>query len=136
MSPSEPLSVTPAALGTAPAGLASTGDPIMCTLWTLAGMPAISLPLLRGANGMPLGVQLVGRRGDDGRLTLHATAAGDAPAAGGSAHVTADRDRTIDPATGLVMATHDQAIVDAMRKRVVELDQGRVVRDQSRGVYS
>ncbi len=38
--------------------------------------------------------------------------------------------------TTILMATHDQAIVDAMRKRVVELDEGRVVRDQSRGVYS
>ena len=38
--------------------------------------------------------------------------------------------------TTVVMATHDQAIVDAMRRRVVELDDGRVVRDQSRGVYS
>jgi cell division transport system ATP-binding protein len=38
--------------------------------------------------------------------------------------------------TTVVMATHDQAIVDAMRKRVVELDKGRVVRDQARGVYS
>jgi cell division transport system ATP-binding protein len=38
--------------------------------------------------------------------------------------------------TTVVMATHDQAIVDAMRKRVIELDRGRVVRDQSRGVYS
>ena len=38
--------------------------------------------------------------------------------------------------TTVVMATHDQAIVDAMRKRVVELEQGKVVRDQSRGVYS
>jgi cell division transport system ATP-binding protein len=38
--------------------------------------------------------------------------------------------------TTVVMATHDQAIVDAMRKRVVELDKGLVVRDQSRGVYS
>jgi cell division transport system ATP-binding protein len=35
-----------------------------------------------------------------------------------------------------VMATHDQAIVDAMRKRVIELDKGHVIRDQSRGVYS
>lgn len=60
--------LTPAALGTAPAGLQSTGDPIMCTLWTLAGMPAISLPLLHGANGLPLGVQLVGRKHDDARL--------------------------------------------------------------------
>jgi cell division transport system ATP-binding protein len=38
--------------------------------------------------------------------------------------------------TTVVMATHDQAIVDAMRKRVIELDSGRVVRDQSRGVYA
>jgi cell division transport system ATP-binding protein len=38
--------------------------------------------------------------------------------------------------TTVVMATHDQAIVDAMRKRVIELDNGKVVRDQSRGVYS
>ncbi|MGZ8583598.1 MAG: cell division ATP-binding protein FtsE [Actinomycetota bacterium] len=38
--------------------------------------------------------------------------------------------------TTVVMATHDQAIVDAMRKRVIELDKGHVVRDQSRGVYS
>lgn len=60
--------LTPATLGTAPQGLASTGDPIMCTLWTYAGMPAITLPLLRGANGLPLGVQLVGQRGDDARL--------------------------------------------------------------------
>lgn len=60
--------VTPATLGTAPAGLESTGDPLMCSLWTLAGLPALSLPLLHGANGLPLGVQLVGRRGDDARL--------------------------------------------------------------------
>jgi cell division transport system ATP-binding protein len=38
--------------------------------------------------------------------------------------------------TTVLMATHDQAIVDAMRKRVVELDKGRVIRDQVRGVYS
>ena len=38
--------------------------------------------------------------------------------------------------TTVVMATHDQAIVDAMRKRVIELDEGHVIRDQSRGVYS
>jgi cell division transport system ATP-binding protein len=38
--------------------------------------------------------------------------------------------------TTVVMATHDQAIVDAMRKRVIELDKGHVIRDQSRGVYA
>jgi Asp-tRNA(Asn)/Glu-tRNA(Gln) amidotransferase A subunit family amidase len=60
--------VTPAALGTAPKGLGATGDPVFCSLWTLTGMPAISLPLMQGANGLPLGVQLVGRRGFDARL--------------------------------------------------------------------
>ncbi len=60
--------VTPASLGTAPEGLGSTGDPLMCTLWTFLGMPALNLPLLHGANGLPIGVQLVGKRGDDARL--------------------------------------------------------------------
>jgi Asp-tRNA(Asn)/Glu-tRNA(Gln) amidotransferase A subunit family amidase len=60
--------LTPAAPGPAPKGLAATGDPSFCTLWTLCGMPAISLPLLQSANGLPLGVQLVGPRGGDARL--------------------------------------------------------------------
>src|SRR5262245_13042950 len=60
--------LTPAATGAAPRGLSSTGDPVFCTLWTLCGMPAISLPLLQGANGLPLGVQLVGPRHGDTRL--------------------------------------------------------------------
>jgi Asp-tRNA(Asn)/Glu-tRNA(Gln) amidotransferase A subunit family amidase len=60
--------VTPATFGTAPAGLESTGDPAFCTLWTLVGMPALSLPLMQGANGLPLGVQLVGPRDGDARL--------------------------------------------------------------------
>src|SRR5206468_4736809 len=60
--------LTPAAAGAAPRGLASTGDPSFCTLWTLCGMPAISLPLLEAANGLPIGVQLVGPRAGDARL--------------------------------------------------------------------
>jgi Asp-tRNA(Asn)/Glu-tRNA(Gln) amidotransferase A subunit family amidase len=60
--------VTPATFGTAPAGLESTGDPAFCSVWTLLGVPTLSLPLLRGANGLPLGVQLVGPREGDGRL--------------------------------------------------------------------
>jgi cell division transport system ATP-binding protein len=45
-------------------------------------------------------------------------------------------DRVNRIGTTVVMATHDQAIVDAMRRRVIELDMGKVVRDQARGVYS
>ena len=44
-------------------------------------------------------------------------------------------DRINRTGTTVVMATHDQSIVDQMRKRVIELDDGRLVRDQSRGVY-
>ncbi|TDJ70838.1 MAG: amidase [Proteobacteria bacterium] len=60
--------VTPATTGEAPIGLESTGSPIFCTIWTLCGTPAITLPLLQGASGMPIGVQLVGPKGDDARL--------------------------------------------------------------------
>jgi cell division transport system ATP-binding protein len=44
-------------------------------------------------------------------------------------------DRINRTGTTVVMATHDQNIVDQMRKRVIELEKGRLVRDQSRGVY-
>ena len=60
--------LTPAAFGTAPKGLESTGDPAFCALWTLCGMPALSVPLMRGANGLPLGAQLVGARHQDAQL--------------------------------------------------------------------
>ena len=60
--------LTPAAPGEAPRGLASTGNPVFCTIWTYLGMPAVTLPLLRSEAGMPIGVQLVGRRGNDARL--------------------------------------------------------------------
>jgi Asp-tRNA(Asn)/Glu-tRNA(Gln) amidotransferase A subunit family amidase len=60
--------VTPATTGEAPRGLDSTGNPLFCTLWTLCGLPAVTVPVMQSANGMPIGVQLVGPRGDDARL--------------------------------------------------------------------
>jgi Asp-tRNA(Asn)/Glu-tRNA(Gln) amidotransferase A subunit family amidase len=60
--------LTPATTGPAPVGLEATGDPIFCTLWTLCGLPAISLPLRPADGGMPLAIQLVGRRGSDAIL--------------------------------------------------------------------
>jgi Asp-tRNA(Asn)/Glu-tRNA(Gln) amidotransferase A subunit family amidase len=60
--------LTPATTGEAPADLGTTGSPVFCTIWTLLGAPAITLPLLQGGNALPLGVQLVGSRGDDARL--------------------------------------------------------------------
>jgi len=60
--------LTPAAPSAAPKGLDATGDPSCCTLWTLFGMPCVTLPLLENTNGLPIGVQLVGPRGGDARL--------------------------------------------------------------------
>ena len=60
--------ITPPAPGPAPIGLDSTGSPIFCTIWTLCGVPAVTLPLLTSASGLPMGVQVVAGRGNDGRL--------------------------------------------------------------------
>lgn len=60
--------ITPAAPGPAPAGLDTTGDPLFNGLWTLIRTPAVTLPLFASASGLPIGVQLIGRRHDDARL--------------------------------------------------------------------
>jgi len=59
--------LAPSAPGEAPAGLAATGDPIFCRMWTVLHVPAINLPCALGPQGLPVGVQLIGRRGDDAR---------------------------------------------------------------------
>jgi Asp-tRNA(Asn)/Glu-tRNA(Gln) amidotransferase A subunit family amidase len=53
--------MTPAAPGTAPEGIGTTGDPIMNGPWTLANFPTMTLPYALGSNGLPIGVQLSGR---------------------------------------------------------------------------
>jgi Asp-tRNA(Asn)/Glu-tRNA(Gln) amidotransferase A subunit family amidase len=60
--------LTPAAPSAAPKGISSTGDPGFCTLWTLCGMPCVSLPLLESSDTLPIGVQLVGARNSDAKL--------------------------------------------------------------------
>lgn len=60
--------LTPSATGEAPIGLQSTGSPIFNAIWTALHTPAITLPLHRGTAGLPVGVQLIGRIGDDDRL--------------------------------------------------------------------
>ncbi len=60
--------VCPSAPGAAPEGLTSTGSPLMNLPWTQAGLPAISLPAGRAANGLPLGFQCVGAYMADERL--------------------------------------------------------------------
>ena len=60
--------IAPAAAGEAPRFGSGTGDPIFCTLWTLAGLPCVTLPLLVGETGLPIGVQLIGAAEKDDRL--------------------------------------------------------------------
>jgi Asp-tRNA(Asn)/Glu-tRNA(Gln) amidotransferase A subunit family amidase len=66
--------ITLSARGVAPQGLDKTGDPVFCTLWTLTGLPSLNLPLLANADGLPIGVQLVGAPGRDERLLRTANA--------------------------------------------------------------
>jgi Asp-tRNA(Asn)/Glu-tRNA(Gln) amidotransferase A subunit family amidase len=59
--------LTPASPGVAPKGEA-TGSPVFNSLWSLTGLPTLTLPLLKGEDAMPIGVQLVCAPGDDARL--------------------------------------------------------------------
>lgn len=59
---------SPPAPGAAPASLAATGDPSFCTLWSLIGAPAITVPSGCAASGLPFGLQLASAPGEDARL--------------------------------------------------------------------
>lgn len=59
--------LTPPATGEAPAP-ASTGDPAFCTLWSLCGVPALTIPTGFGPQRLPLGLQIVGRAGESNHL--------------------------------------------------------------------
>ena len=60
--------ITPATDGAAPLGLNNTGSPRHCALWTLVGLPTLSLPINTTAQGLPLAVQLVGAKFDEAKL--------------------------------------------------------------------
>jgi Asp-tRNA(Asn)/Glu-tRNA(Gln) amidotransferase A subunit family amidase len=60
--------VTPPAAGEAPGSLETTGDPSFCTIWTLLGVPAITIPTGLGSRGMPLGLQVIGNQGESNHL--------------------------------------------------------------------
>jgi Asp-tRNA(Asn)/Glu-tRNA(Gln) amidotransferase A subunit family amidase len=57
--------VTPSAPGEAPKGLEWTGDPAFNYIWTSLHVPCVTVPVGTGPNGLPLGIQIVGREGDD-----------------------------------------------------------------------
>jgi Asp-tRNA(Asn)/Glu-tRNA(Gln) amidotransferase A subunit family amidase len=63
--------LTPSAQGAAPYGFATTGDPMFNRLWTLMGAPCVNVAGLNDDNGLPLGIQIVGRFGRD-RAALQA----------------------------------------------------------------
>lgn len=60
--------LTPAARGVAPRGLSATGDPLFNRIWTLLGLPCLSIPIGVGSNQLPLGVQIVGPYDQDEHL--------------------------------------------------------------------
>jgi Asp-tRNA(Asn)/Glu-tRNA(Gln) amidotransferase A subunit family amidase len=60
--------LTPAVVGEAPLGLADTGDPQFARLWTLLGLPTVAIPAITGPTGLPVGVQLLARTGQDAAL--------------------------------------------------------------------
>jgi len=59
--------VVPSAPGEAPQGIEATGDPVFNRTWSLLHTPAIHVPAGQGPNGLPIGVQVIGRIGDDAR---------------------------------------------------------------------
>jgi Asp-tRNA(Asn)/Glu-tRNA(Gln) amidotransferase A subunit family amidase len=60
--------LTSPATGEAPVGLNSTGDASLCGIWTTMHVPAVTLPVFRGPNGLPIGAQLVGKHNGDRAL--------------------------------------------------------------------
>jgi Asp-tRNA(Asn)/Glu-tRNA(Gln) amidotransferase A subunit family amidase len=60
--------ISPAAPGPAPHGIEATGSPLMNLPWTYAGLPVATVPAGLAENGLPLGLQVVGRFWDDSRL--------------------------------------------------------------------
>lgn len=60
--------LSPSATGEAPGITTGTGDPAFCKVWTLCGLPCVTMPILVGESGLPIGVQLVGGPEEDYRL--------------------------------------------------------------------
>ena len=84
----------PSVVGEAPEGILATGSPVFQAMWTLLNVPIAGIPGAVGPAGLPVGIQLVGRRGDDGTILrlgkwFHTQRIADSLSANGRAH--ADR---------------------------------------------
>jgi Asp-tRNA(Asn)/Glu-tRNA(Gln) amidotransferase A subunit family amidase len=60
--------ITPATVGEAPLAATGTGDPIMSRMWTALHVPSLAVPITKGPQGLPVGVQLIAIPGADERL--------------------------------------------------------------------
>jgi amidase len=60
--------LTATAVGEATPGLSNTGDASLCTLWTTLHVPALTIPVFKGPNGLPVGAQLIAKRNEDRKL--------------------------------------------------------------------
>ncbi|KAJ5729562.1 uncharacterized protein N7483_004070 [Penicillium malachiteum] len=76
--------VVPSAVDEAPKGLGNTGDPFVCAIWTMLGVPAINIPGFAGKNGLPIGLSLVSSRYNDLYLLQVAELVGPLWEAGGN----------------------------------------------------
>lgn len=57
--------LAPSTIGEAPNTLEQTGNPVFCRVWTLLGLPCVHIPFFKGQGGMPVGLQVIGRYGED-----------------------------------------------------------------------
>jgi Asp-tRNA(Asn)/Glu-tRNA(Gln) amidotransferase A subunit family amidase len=77
--------LTPAAVGEAGIGLTDTGDHVFNRMWTLLHAPCVAVPGFAGPNGLPVGLQLIGRRFEDAQVLAAAQTVGKIFAAGSRA---------------------------------------------------
>ena len=62
------LWISPPAVGPAPKGLDATGDPIMNLPWTQVGFPTVNIPTTKNEDGLPMGLQIIGKWNEDESL--------------------------------------------------------------------
>ena len=125
--------LTPCANGEAPRGLDETGDPGFQAIWTILHTPALSLPTHRGPNGLPVGIQLVGRRYDDQRPhRLRALGLATARRAGAGRRIAGSPTQAVMP--GLVSRASTSCFVAAPKTWMAGTSPAMTERDRIHGI--